>query len=105
MFLKNNFFVILIFFIFLPVKSDQIYELIKIPNLQVHKKSEKGLVYLVPVRNTSAGVGIDSVSCEKPNEDYIKEKLILSEKNFETYNKSFLEKISLSLSFSLSSAF
>lgn len=95
MFLKINFFIILIFFIFLPVKSDQIYELIKIPNLEVHKENKNGLVYLVPFRHTSAGVGINSVSCEKPKEDYVKEKLLLSEKNFETYNKSFLEKISL----------
>ena len=95
MFLKVNFFVFLIFFIFHPVKSDQVYELIKIPNLEVHKKSKNSLIYLIPFKNTSAGIGINSISCEKPNEDYIKDKLLLSEKNFNTYNKSFFEKISL----------
>ena len=95
MFLKVNFFVVLIFFIFLPAKSDQIYELIKIPNLEVYKKNKNGLIFLIPFRNTSAGVGKNSISCEKPNEDYIKDKLLLSEKNFNTYNKSLFEKISL----------
>ena len=77
MFLKVNFFVVLIFFIFLPVKSDQIYELIKVPNLEVYKKNKNGLIYLIPFRNTSAGVGINSINCEKPNEDYLKDKLSL----------------------------
>ena len=48
MFFKVNFFVVLIFFIFLPVKSDQIYELIKIPNLEVYKKNKNGLIFLIP---------------------------------------------------------
>lgn len=95
MFLKVNFFVVLIFFIFLPVKSDQIYELIKVPNLEVYKKNKNGLIYLIPFRNTSAGVGINSINCEKPNEDYLKDKLSLSEENFNIYNKGFFQKISL----------
>ena len=93
--MKLNFFIILILLIPLKVKSDQIYELVKIPNLEFYNNGEKGIRYLTANKNFSAGVGVNSVSCEKPEKNLLKHKFLLTEKNMELYNKRFLKKINL----------
>ena len=93
--MKLNFFIILIFLIPFKVKSDQIYELIKIPNLELYNIDKKGIRYLTAYKDFSAGKGINSVSCEKPEKNLLKRKFLLTEENIKFYQKNFLKKINL----------
>lgn len=93
--MKLNLFIILILLVPLKVKSDQIYELVKIPNLEFYNNSKKGIRYLTAYKNFSAGIGINSVSCEIPEKNFLKDKFLLTEKNLEFYNEHFLKKINL----------
>ena len=86
---------ILIFLIPFHAKSDQIYELIKIPNLKLYKTNDKGIKFLIADKNFSAGVGVNSVNCEKFEENTIKSKFLLTKKTIDFYNKDFLKKINL----------
>jgi len=65
---------ILIFLIPFHAKSDQIYELIKIPNLKLYKTNDKGIKFLIADKNFSAGVGVNSINCEKFEENKINSK-------------------------------
>ena len=89
--MKLNLFIILILLVPLKVKSDQIYELVKIPNLEFYNNSKKGIRYLTAYKNFSAGIGINSVSCEIPEKNFLKDKFLLTEKNLEFYNEHFLK--------------
>ena len=86
---------ILIFLIPFHAKSDQIYELIKIPNLKLYKTNDKGIKFLIADKNFSAGVGVNSVNCEKFEKNTIKSKFLLTKKTIDFYNKDFLKKINL----------
>jgi len=74
------------------VKADEIYNLIKIPNLEVYKISnENGIRYLNTKKDFK--IGLDgNVTCNKSNLDNLKNKFIIIEKNFEKYNSNFLKK-------------
>ena len=72
--MKLSSFLILIFLIPFYAKSDQIYELIKIPNLKLYKTDDKDIRFLIADKNFSAGVGINSVICDKYEESKIKYK-------------------------------
>jgi len=50
---------------------------------------------LVPDNNFSAGLGVNSVNCEKLDEDESKKKLQLIKKNTTFYDQEFLKKINL----------
>ena len=93
--MKFKFLLILITVIPFYAKSDQIYELIKIPNLKLYDSDKNGLKYLVPNKNFSAGLGINSVNCQKLNKDELTEKFQLIKKNISIYEKEFLESINL----------
>ena len=86
---------LLIFIFLIPfhAKSDQIYELIKIPNLKLYKTDDKGIRFLIADKNFSAGVGVNSVNCEKFEENQIYSKFLLTKKNIDFYSKNFLKKI------------
>ena len=73
-------------------KADEIYNLIKIPNLEVYKISnENGIRYLNTKKDFK--IGLDgNVTCNKSNLDNLKNKFIIIEKNFEKYNSNFLKK-------------
>ena len=91
--MKLNTILILIFLIPFHAKSDQIYELIKIPNLKLHHNGANGIKYLVAHKNFSAGKGINSVNCEKPENNELESKFLLTKKNINYYDKRFLRLI------------
>ena len=73
---------ILSFFLIFPANSDQIYELIKIPNLKLYKIENNGLKYL----------NLSKPFAKKQNINKQYEQII---KNFNIYKGDFLQKINL----------
>ncbi|MBD1160755.1 hypothetical protein IDH30_00525 [Pelagibacterales bacterium SAG-MED15] len=86
---------ILSFFLIFPANSDQIYELIKIPNLKLYKIENNGLKYLNPSKPFVAGVGINNVSCSSAKKQNINKQNEQIIKNFNIYKGDFLQKINL----------
>ena len=86
---------ILSFFLIFPANSDQIYELIKIPNLKLYKIENNGLKYLNPSKPFVAGVGINNVSCSSTKKQNINKQYEQIIKNFNIYKSHFLQKINL----------
>ncbi len=79
-----------------PIKADTIYNLIKIPNLEIYKiDTSNGIKYLKPTKPFQVGLRNDNVTCFNPNIENIKNKFNLVEKNLEKYNEDFLKKINL----------
>ena len=93
--MKFFYYFILSFFLIFPANSDQIYELIKIPNLQLYKIENNGLRYLNPSKAFVAGVGINNVSCSSTKKQNINENYDQVIKNFNIYKRDFLQKINL----------
>ncbi len=93
--MKLNLLLILIFIIPFHAKSDQIYELVKIPNLEIYDTGPKGINYLIAIKNFSAGVGIDSVNCEKTKKNQLLKNFSLIKKNMNFYDINFVKKINL----------
>ena len=90
---------ILIFFIILfhipHVNADEIYNLIKIPNLEIYKlKNKNNIRYLSAKGNFKIGIN-KNIACEKANKNNLKKKFPLIEKNINRYNSNFLNKIKL----------
>ena len=90
---------ILIFFILLLhipyVNADEIYNLIKIPNLEIYKlKNNNNIRYLSAKRNFKIGVK-KNIACDKVNIDNLNSKFSIIEKNLNRYNSNFLNKIKL----------
>ena len=90
---------ILIFFILLfqilHVNADEIYNLIKIPNLEIYKlKNNNNIRYLNAKGNFKIGVK-KNITCDKVNIDNLNSKFSVIEKNFNLYNSDFLRKIKL----------
>ena len=66
--MKLKILISLLFFIIFQSKADQIYELIKIPNLKIYKiDKESNLRYLTPEKDFLTNSGINNVSCKKSN--------------------------------------
>lgn len=86
---------ILSFFLIFPANSDQIYELIKIPNLKLYKIENNGLKYLNPSKPFVAGVGINNVSCSSSKKQNVNKQYEQIIKNFNIYKSDFLQKINL----------
>ena len=86
---------ILSFFLIFPANSDQIYELIKIPNLKLYKIENNGLKYLNPSKPFVAGVGINNVSCSSSKKQNVNKQYEQIIKNFNIYKGDFLQKINL----------
>ena len=89
------FIIIFIFFkIFSPVSANTIYYLTKIPNLEIYDlTSPNGIKYLKAEKSFKIGFRENNVQCDKTNEKNIKKKFNIIKKNFDKYDKSFLEKI------------
>jgi len=90
---------ILFLFIFLfnisHVNADEIYNLIKIPNLEIYKlKNDNNIRYLSAKGNFKIGPN-KNITCDKVNLDNLNAKFPLIEKNFNQYNSNFLKKIKL----------
>ena len=90
---------ILIFFILLfnilHVNADEIYNLIKIPNLEIYKlKNNNNIRYLSAKGNFKIGVK-KNITCDKVDIDNLNSKFSVIEKNLNLYNSNFLNKIKL----------
>ena len=85
----------IILFQFSQVNADEIYNLIKIPNLEIYKlKNENNIRYL----NTKGDfkIGVDgNITCNKTNQQNLYTKFPIIEKNINRYNSKFLKKINL----------
>jgi len=77
------------------LKADEIFNLVKIPNLEVYKlNNSNGLKYLNAKKNFKIGFE-NNISCNKPNKNNLDEKFSLISKNLEIYTYDFLKKINL----------
>ena len=84
----------LIFHIY-HVNADEIYNLIKIPNLEIYKlKNDNNIRYLNAKSNFKIGVN-KNITCDKVNINNLNTKFPLIEKNLNRYNSNFLNKIKL----------
>ncbi len=89
----------LIFFILLfnilHVNADEIYNLIKIPNLEIYKLENNNKIrYLSAKGNFKIGVN-KNITCDKVDIDNLNSKFSVIEKNLNLYNSNFLKKIKL----------
>ena len=79
-----------------PVNANTIYNLIKIPNLEIYKaNSVNGIKYLRATKPFQVGIRNDNVTCFDTKNKNIKEKFNSIEKNFNKYKSDFLKKINL----------
>ena len=102
--MKFIYYLVLSFFLIFPANSDQLYEIIKIPNLKLYKIEDNGLRFLFSEKGFSAGVGINNVSCSAidENKNFIKiekNKWIKKKdtKNINHFEKNYLKIIKLFL--------
>ena len=87
--------VILIFFIFTQSQADTIYNLIKIPNLEIYEiNSSNKLRYLYAKQPFTIGVD-NNISCYNPEKKVLNEKYKIIKKNLDKYDQKFLQKINL----------
>ena len=90
--------VILFFFIFItPLKANTIYDLIKIPNLEIYKiHTENGLRYLNATKPFRLGVNVKkNINCSNSDKKTLDEKYKIIKKNLDRYSLIFLKKINL----------
>ena len=81
---------------FSPVYANTIYYLTKIPNLEIYDlTASNGVKYLKAKKSFRIGFRENNVQCDKANENSIKKKFPIIKKNFNKYDKNFLEKINL----------
>ena len=92
--MKILFLFILIFHI-LHVNADEIYNLIKIPNLEIYKlKNDNNIRFLSAKGNFKIGVK-KNITCDRANINNLNSKFPLIEKNLNLYNSNFLNQIKL----------
>ena len=80
--MKLNILILLLFFTIFQSKADQIYELIKIPNLKIYQiDKENNLRYLTPKKDFITNSGINNVSCKKSNNYKVEKKYIKTKRS------------------------
>tara|TARA_B100000575_G_C22873233_1_gene509353 strand:- start:25 stop:747 length:723 start_codon:yes stop_codon:yes gene_type:complete len=85
---------ILIFHISIA-NSDEIYEILKIPNLKVYNlKSKNKLKYFYAYQNFNIGVN-NNIVCENPSKIDLDNQYKIIKKELDKYDKKFLKKINL----------
>ena len=85
----------ILIFQFSHVKANEIYNLIKIPNLEIYKlKNENNIRYLNAKGDFKIGVD-DNITCNKTNQENLNSKFPIIERNIKRYNSKFLKKIDL----------
>ena len=87
---------ILLFFILItPVKANTIYNLIKIPNLEIYElKTPNNLKYFYAEKPFKLGIH-KNISCTNSNNQTYDEKYKIISNNLNRYSKQFLKKINL----------
>ena len=94
--MKLNFYIILLLLLSFVAKADQILELIKIPNLTLHKLENKNsLAYLKPTKDFFVGSNFKNVSCKKNQSQKFNEKYLEAQRSFDRYSDDFFRKIKL----------
>ena len=74
------------------LKADEIFNLLKIPNLDVYKlNNSNGLKYLNAKKNFKIGFE-NNIRCNKANKNNLDKKFNLIFKNLSIYRKDFLEQ-------------
>ena len=87
--------IFLLFFNFSYVNADAIYNLIKIPNLEVHKVDDvNGIKYLVSKRGFVIG-DTNNIKCNGINNSDLDREFNTIQNNLRDYNSNFLRKINL----------
>ena len=77
------------------VNADEIYNLIKIPNLEVYKlKNDNNIRYLNTKGNFKIGTN-NNITCDKVSINNLNRKFPLIERNLNRYNSNFLKLIRL----------
>ena len=85
----------ILIFQFSHVNADEIYNLIKIPNLEIYKlKNENNIRYLSAKGDFKIGVD-NNITCNKTNQQNLNTKFPIIERNIKRYNSKFLKKINL----------
>jgi len=93
--MKKILFIILLTLAFSPLKADTIYELIKIPNLEIYDlKAENKLRYLYAKQPFTIGID-NNINCFNSNKDNLNQKYKIIKKNLDKYHFNFLKKINL----------
>jgi len=87
----------LFFILITPLKADTIYDLIKIPNLEIYKIDTKNeLRYLYATRPFRLGLNVKkNINCFNSDKKTLDEKYEIVKKNLDRYSLSFLKKINL----------
>ena len=86
---------ILSLFIFTQTQADTIYNLIKIPNLEVYDiKTPNKLRYFYAKQPFTLGVD-NNISCYNSKKEILDKKYKIIKKNLNKYNQKFLKKINL----------
>ena len=88
-------FIILTLFIFTQSHADTIYNLIKIPNLEIYDiKTPNKLRYLYAKQPFTIGVD-NNINCYDSNKEILEQKYQIIQKNLNRYDQKFLKKINL----------
>ncbi len=84
---------ILILITFIPaVKADEIYNLIKIPNLDIYKIDTKNKIRYLNTSNDFR-IGLKkNITCARTDSNNLSNKFLIIEKNLNSYSHSFLKK-------------
>ena len=87
--------ILLFFLLITPVKSNTIYNLIKIPNLEIYElKTINNLKYFYAERPFRLGVK-KNIECSNSSKQTYDKKYKIIAKNLNIYSKEFLKKINL----------
>ena len=88
-------FILLYLFLISSVQADTIYQLIKIPNLEIYNiKTTNSLRYLYAKQSFTIGAD-NNINCFKSSKQDLDKKYQIIEKNLKRYSQSFLKKINL----------
>ena len=88
-------YIILFFIVFNSAQADTIYNLIKIPNLEIYDiKTPNKLRYLYAKQPFTIGVD-NNINCYDPEKKFLDKKYEVIQKNLSRYNQVFLKKINL----------
>jgi len=88
-------YIILFFIVFNSAQADTIYNLIKIPNLEIYDiKTPNKLRYLYAKQPFTIGVD-NNINCYDPEKKTLDKKYKVIQKNLSRYNQVFLKKINL----------
>ena len=88
---------ILLFFIFMaPLKANTIYDLIKIPNLEIYNIDTKNeLRYLYATKPFRLGINVKkNINCYNSDKKTLDKNYRIIKRNLDRYSLEFLKKIS-----------